>query len=100
MGMLNNALPPDIRVQCIQRTSKGFDARFKAHSRVYRYCCPSYIFNANVCCGDIESLGDMFYAQIIERAMVREEEMGMDLQGVDVSNLVKTAKQLLSQRTN
>ncbi len=40
---LNNALPSDIRVYGIQRTSNSFQARNQCDSRVYEYLLPTYV---------------------------------------------------------
>lgn len=97
--ILNEELPKDIRVQGIQRTSKGFDARYKATSRVYRYCCPSYIFDADIRAEDIPLLEHMFCRDIIQRALEREERQGTKLKGMDIVDLVGTAKSLLRKRS-
>ena len=44
--LLNGALPSDIRVHGIQRTSKRFNPQKSAGSRIYHYLCPSYLFDA------------------------------------------------------
>ena len=44
IGVLNSFVPPNIKVHAFKRTTKGFDCKKWASSRIYQYLVPSFCF--------------------------------------------------------
>eukprot|EP01083_Nonionella_stella_P110947 325056_1 len=73
--LINKSLPDDIRIHGIQRTTKNFDPRYKAWSRVYHYLLPTYLLDASIKATDITGLEDMFCEYIMHKKKQRNKEM-------------------------
>eukprot|EP00485_Elphidium_margaritaceum_P006359 CAMPEP_0202705026 /NCGR_PEP_ID=MMETSP1385-20130828/17623_1 /ASSEMBLY_ACC=CAM_ASM_000861 /TAXON_ID=933848 /ORGANISM="Elphidium margaritaceum" /LENGTH=570 /DNA_ID=CAMNT_0049363171 /DNA_START=87 /DNA_END=1795 /DNA_ORIENTATION=+ len=71
-ALINSKLPSDICVQAIVRSTKNFDPRYKAWSRVYHYVCPTYLFDAAIKAADIRGLENTFAQYIVQRIKMRK----------------------------
>ncbi|ETO15767.1 tRNA pseudouridine synthase, partial [Reticulomyxa filosa] len=63
---LNERLPSDIYVHRIFRTTKKFDPHFLGTSRIYRYVCPTYIFDEQLIADDTLERNFPNLAQYVE----------------------------------
>ncbi|ETO32383.1 hypothetical protein RFI_04737 [Reticulomyxa filosa] len=86
INYINGYLPSDIRIQNIIRTTKTFDPYKHVSSRVYRYICPTYVFNRRLVMADDNTLESNFtnlaeYSQCFQK-------YGKDSKKDDSANII------------
>merc|ERR1712228_904754 len=89
-NLLNKSLPSDIKVHAITRTTKNFEPRYQAWSRVYHYICPSYLFDADIKTDCIQNLEQKFVESVIEKVKFRRLKNGdVDIKDDELVNIAK-----------